>query len=576
MSSSSRVTWKDAALTSVKAASSLQPPDSESLLETLLRNRGVTGEEERGHFLKPDYDNHLHDPFLLPDMELAVQRVLSAIRRGEHIVAYTDYDTDGTPAAVIFSDFFKAIGHTNFQNYIPHRNDEGYGLHRAALKRFSQEGVSLLITADCGISNHQEIKYAQELGIDVIVTDHHEIPETLPPAVAVINPKRTDSAYPFGELCGSGVAFKFLCALIERGKKEGIFSLPDGWEKWLLDMVGIATVSDMVPLVGENRVLAYFGITVLRRTRRPGLLRLYNRLRIPREHLTEDDIGFVIGPRINAASRLDSPQAAFTLLSTRNYAIAEECVTHLNDLNDKRKGFVASIVKEAKRRLRASEPREVVVLGNLNWTPGLLGLAANHLSDEFSRPVFLWGRGGGEVIQGSCRSGGSVHLARLMGHVRHLFLDCGGHEASGGFSMKRDKISVLEDELVNAFANVPRLDPPDSPVIDATLKLSNVNWNTYAVVERLMPFGKGNPKPVFLFEDILIKKISRFGKEKNHAKLFFEQEDGAPVEAISFFAEKDLLNLKEGSRINLTAHIEKSVFRGRPELRLRIISAADK
>jgi len=255
-------TLRDELPSSIREELSEYPP----LMQELLYFRGIGTAEEAFHFLKPDYEEHLHDPFLLPDMEKAVVRILRAIENNEKVVIYSDYDMDGGPGGVILHDFFKKIGYEHFQNYIPHRHEEGYGLNVPAIEQFAKDGATLLITVDCGITDAEQVHVANELGIDVIITDHHLPAKQLPEAHAIINPKRKDSTYPFDGLCGAGVAFKVVQALIQKGN----FELKEGWEKWLLDMAGLATIADMVPLRGENRALAHFGLAVLRKSPRPG------------------------------------------------------------------------------------------------------------------------------------------------------------------------------------------------------------------------------------------------------------------------------------------------------------------
>jgi len=563
--------------------SSLSP-----LLNKLLTNRGITAPDVIEKFLNPNYDTDLHDPFLLPDMEKAVLRVLKAIEDNERIICYTDYDTDGTPAGVILHDFFKKIGYSNFSNYIPHRHREGYGLNIGAIEKFSSEGAKLIITADCGITDVREVERANELGIDCIITDHHlpHLPDgkagkILPPAYAVINPKRQDSTYPFDMLCGSAVAFKLVQALLARGKELGLFDIPDGWEKWLLDMVGIATISDMVPLIGENRVLAYYGLRVLRKSPRPGLQKLFRTMRIDQRHITEMDIGFTLGPRINAASRMDDPIHGFNFLSTRDVLEAGQILSHLNKLNDRRKGLVALVVKEARKRVEGTQMREIIVMGNPLWQPGILGLAANTLMRECGKPVFLWGRGeGAETIKGSCRSDGSINVVEFMGTVADIFIDFGGHESAGGFSVDHDKIHTFEDKLNEAYDLVPKKEVnKEEFVIDGALSLDDVNWETYRVIEQLAPFGVGNPQPIFLFKNVEIIMAERFGKDKAHLKLSFANSRGAKINAVSFFASRACLparqekfeKCEQGERINLIASLEKNIFRNAMELRLRIV-----
>jgi single-stranded-DNA-specific exonuclease len=324
------------------------------LMQSLLIYRGIDTAEKAEVFLNPDYEK-LHDPFLLKDMDKAVERILQAIKNEEKILIYSDYDADGIPAAVVMHDFFKLIGYSYFEIYIPHRHNEGYGLHLEAVESFVDKDIKLIVTLDCGIVDHHEVNRANELGIDVIITDHHVPGKTLPEAYAVINPKRSDCDYPYDMLCGSGVAFKLVQALLskyptlERRGRVGEGVVKPGQEKWLLDMVGIATLSDMVPLQGENRIFAHYGLKVLRKSRRPGFQKLLSLMKMNQRYITEDDVGFMITPRINAASRMGIPTDAFHLLSTTDEVRGDELARHLDHINNERKGLVASTVKEIKK-----------------------------------------------------------------------------------------------------------------------------------------------------------------------------------------------------------------------------------
>src|SRR3989338_4218268 len=350
-----------------------------NLVRSLLSKRGIETEIDIASFLNPDYELHTHDPFLLSGMDVAVDRVLRAIERGERIAVYADFDCDGIPGAALLSDFFKRIGYENFEVYLPHRDREGYGFHTEAISALAGRGVKLIITIDVGTNAVGAVAHAKELGVDVIVTDHHEVTE-LPDAVAVLNPKIVP--YPFPHLCGAAVAFKFVQAALAEGKRrklEKFLAIPEGWEKGLLDVVAPATIADMVAMTGENRVLVHWGLQVLRKSPRPGLAALCASARVSQRAITEDDIGFSLAPRLNAASRMDHPDLAFQLLTTRSRAEAESLAHQLEQLNNQRKGVVASIVKQAKKRARErfGIGTPVTVLGDTAWKPALLGLAAN-------------------------------------------------------------------------------------------------------------------------------------------------------------------------------------------------------
>lgn len=548
-----------------------------NLIDNLLFHRGVKTDEEKNDFLNPNYEKHIHDPFLLKDAEKAAKRVIQAIENNEKVVIYSDYDADGIPAGVIFHDLFKKIGFSNFINYIPHRHDEGFGLNTDAVDIFIKDGINLLITLDCGISDIEAVKLAQDNGIDVIITDHHEPHDILPQAFAIVDHKQKDCEYPDKNLCGSGVGFKLIQAILKINR----FGLKEGHEKWLLDMVGLATLSDMVPLVGENRVLASYGLTVLKKSPRKGLIRLLNHLKINQRYISEDDISFMITPRINAASRMGVPMDAFRLLATDDDNEAHEYVEHLDKINDERKGKVAAIVKEVKKIINErhkDNPKPVIVVGNPEWRPSLLGLVANTCAEEFGRPAFLWGRDGDGVIKGSCRSGGTVSVVEIMKIAPEgTMVQYGGHFASGGFVVSNEKIHHLDEHLNYAFDQLLKQDKVIDPdYIDMEIPLDMVDWNMYSELEKLSPFGTGNRKPLFIFKNIKLVGIKEFGKDKNHLELAFRKENGGPINAMGFFMDGETFRNKDGERlrvgdtINLIASVEKSMFRGRAELRLRI------
>ncbi len=568
---------------------SVRKEASPDLVKHLLFHRGVSEEGEILKFLSPDYVKHTHNPFLMKGIAEAVQRTASAIVSGEKIAIWSDYDADGIPGAVVLHDFFKKIGYEHFQNYIPNRAVEGFGLNIDGVKELSQSGVKLIITIDCGISDVKEVEQANTLGINVIITDHHLPGEKLPKAFAIINPKQSGCEYPEKMLCGSGVIFKFVQALLKDPEIQKYISgkgieIKEGWEKWLLDMVGIATLSDMVPLVGENRMFAYFGLMVLRKSPRVGLSKLLRKLKISQKDVTEDDIGFMISPRINAASRMGVPSDAFKLLSTSDEGEAGALADHLDKINNERKGTVAAMVKEIRKKMESRLIRSTIVMGNPSWRPTLLGLAANTLMREHARPVFLWGREGGEIIKGSCRSDGSVSVMDIMQSTPEgTFLDFGGHAASGGFSVSNEKIHFLEEALESAYQKVIEGKPniADTEImIDKEISLNDVSWNMYGQLEKLAPFGEGNPKPLFLISKSKVQSAKMFGKENNHFELTLVNSSGKIIKGICFFVQDspfiskinpDNLATLSDTSINIIASLEKSMFRNYPELRLRIV-----
>ena len=540
------------------------------LFETLLKQRGIVPEEKED-FLNPDYAK-LHDPLLLPDMEKARDRVIRAIENNEHIVVFSDYDCDGLPGAVVLSDFFERIGYKNISFYIPHRHDEGFGLNLDAIEEITTRGARLIITLDCGVADTEEVALANEKGINVIITDHHK-PNSppvggLPEAYAVVNQNRSDSDYPFKGLCGAAVAFKLVQAVIAREP----FGVKPGMEKWSLDMVAIATLSDMVPLLGENRILTSFGLSVLRKSPRPGLAALFKRMNMNQSTVSEDDVTFMITPRINAASRMGVPEDAFKLLKTKDYEEAERLALHLEKINNERKGVVASVVKEAKSRIAGRQQvANVIVIGNPEWRPSLLGLVANSLVEEYERPAFVWGRSGDGTLKGSCRSYDGYDLFTLMSATSDEFVEFGGHTGAGGFSVTLESLTTLEERLSLALSNL-EAQPPSTEISVLYINLDDVGENLWSLVSSFAPFGMGNKKPVFKIPKAEIKSVKQFGKENNHLEVTFNGGE-REIKAISFFSDPASYSvlLTPGTRISLFANLEKSFFRNRPELRLRIV-----
>lgn len=552
------------------------------LVMTLLEKRGVTEPDAVAAFLQPDYAS-LHSPFLLQKMEEAVVRTLEATERNERIAVYADFDCDGIPGAALLSDVFSKIKYENVEVYIPHRDREGYGFHESAVEELAMRGVKLIITVDVGTGAAAAVEFAKRKGVDVIVTDHHEIvgppAGELPEAVAVLNPKlpgRTGGGYPFRDLCGTGVAFKFAQALLARGRERGLpdfLAVPEGWEKWLLDLVAIATVADMVPLVGENRTLTYWGLSVLKKTPRAGITALCNELRIRKAELSEDEIGFSIAPRINAASRMGEPSLALSLLTTKDRSEAETLARQLEHLNASRKGVVAGIVKQAKKhmheRFRADE--RVVVLGDPDWKPALLGLAANSLMGSRGGLVCLWGRDGQGRLKGSCRSDGSLSVVDVFSAARENFEEFGGHSQSGGFTLVSERVHTLHETLSNAAAALAIAEKAPTASHDAVIALREVSGALLEDISRLAPFGVGNKKPVFLVRDAVTVSTKTFGKEKNHIEVHLScAKTGARARAFDFFRTMDDFTHVPvaGGGASVLASVERDTFRGGLALRI--------
>lgn len=551
----------------------------DDLTATLLARRGLVTNEAAEKFLNPSYDMHLYDPFLMVDMRKAARRLIDAITSGERIAIWSDYDCDGIPGGVVLHDFLKKVG-ANFENYIPHRHEEGYGMNIIGIEKIvKQNGVRLIVTVDSGILDMEPIARANELGVDVIITDHHLPDVNLPKAFAIVNPHaRPDETYPFKELCGAGVAWKLICAMLLEAPvlREEI---PLGWEKWLLDMIGLATIADMVPLIDENRVLATYGLLVMRKSPRIGLQKLCRVMRINQRTITEDDVGFMIAPRVNAASRMGNARDAFRLFTTDNESEADELTKKLERANRQRKAEAGAITRTVHARLSKSKIlKNVIALGDPEWRPALLGLVAGTIADEYERPVFLWGREGNMRFKGSVRSGGSTHVLELMRATHNTFIEFGGHAKAGGFTVHNDAIFFLEDRLVEAYARLVISETEDTLMkhADATITPDEATAIFLKRIEMFAPFGMQNSKPVFLLRAVLVENVSRFGKSKEHLKLRIHSPNGSGgIDAIAFFAKSAVANIAHtldcNSHVNILVHVERDTFSHRSPVRLRLI-----
>ncbi|MEK7478170.1 MAG: single-stranded-DNA-specific exonuclease RecJ [Patescibacteria group bacterium] len=558
--------------------------DYPPFLRDLLFAKGILDEEAAAKYLHPSYESDLYDPALMLGMDQAVKRILKAIEWDEKIIIYGDYDADGVPGTVVLHSFFKAIGYSQVDIYLPNRHLESHGLNSEALEKIATDGAKLIITVDCGITNTAEVKKAKKLGIDVIVTDHHLVPKEAPEAFAILDSKQNKDSYPFNMLCGCAVAFKLVIALM----RQVDYEFPVGWDKWLLDLVAIATISDMVPMVDENRILTHFGLKVLRQTRRVGLLELFKVMKLKKENVTEDDIGFMIGPRLNAASRMSHASQSFFLLTTNDRAEAATIAKHLEEKNKERKILVEHIFEIVDKQLALLDKiPDVIVAGNEEWPNGGLGLACNKIKDKHNRSVFLWGGNGDpDLRRGSSRSDGTVNLVELMRLAggKELFADYGGHILAAGFSLTKDKVPELESRLLRAYEKIAKTPIEEEILIDRDITPDEITWTNYDYIEQMGPYGIGNTKPLFLLRGVEVLQVKTFGNDGIHLELAFTNSGGKKIVAIGFFtcspAKKfDAINghifngaiLAPGQKIDLLVNLEKSTFKNYPELRLRIV-----
>ena len=530
----------------------------EPLVQRLLCSRGIKDKKVAEKFLSKEWT--CETPFVFNDMEKAVSRFLRAMEDNEKIAVFSDYDCDGICGAATVHPLFKKLDYNNFEIIIPDRHHEGYGLSSKHIQQMADSGTKVLITIDCGVANMEELTQARELGIDVIVVDHHEFPKELPPMYALIHHQnKTGEESP---LCGTATVFKFVCGVCER-KRDVI---KEGWEKWLLDVVSIATVADMVPLVNENRILVHYGLIVLRKTRRIGLNMLLKKLNMMNA-LTEDDIGFMISPRINAASRMGNAYDAFIFLTTEDETEAREKMKLLESLNNKRKGVVASMTKEVRASLDDNNKNEVRVFGESVFRPSLVGLVAQSLMEDLDRPIFVWGRAGGGEIKGSCRSpSGTISLVEIMEKTKHCFDAYGGHENAGGFTLKEEHLFTIEEELSKAYRELESTEREQTVKhVDWHLSLDMINDNTYKTIKMFGPFGVANEKPIFFIENATISETQIFGKHKNHAKYILQTENNKMIEAVSYFNEP--LEVKN-KQINMYFHMDPPFRSNNPTLRV--------
>lgn len=540
-------------------------PTPDDLAAILLAARNLT-DETKNDFLYPAYT--LANPFLFTGMDRAVARLYRAVNEKEHIGIFADYDCDGIPGAVVLVELFRALGIADrIHVYIPDRHDEGYGVNTQGIDELTSKGVMLMITVDVGITALAEVADAQSRGVDVIVTDHHSMLPELPAAHAVIHPMHGD--YPNKDLCGAGVAFMLVRAFLEKHKDE--YGIKEGWEKWLLDLVGFATLSDMVPLTGENRVLASYGLTVMKKTRRIGLQTLLAVNNVDLERLTEQDLTFTVAPRLNAASRMDTPMLAYELLATNDRTVAERIVKRLEQINNERKLLVARIVKEAHAQLDHRALGAIVVIGNSEWRPAVLGLVANKLQETYERSFFVWGGNGGDVLKGSCRMVSEHHAARIFQALPEgVVVDAGGHQAAGGFSVTKEKVHFLETALNEALTRSHGEEEAveSSPQTALVMPLSIATYRHLEIVRRFAPFGVGNPEPLFLFEHVTVVSVKKFGKTKEHIECVLRDMTGEAI-AFTFFAnEKTTATLVVGNTISFEGTLEAG-WRGGVRIRIK-------
>ncbi|RKY00178.1 single-stranded-DNA-specific exonuclease RecJ, partial [Candidatus Poribacteria bacterium] len=486
------------------------------LLAHLLASRGIRDEESARRFLYPSLD-HLHDPFLLPDMDRAVTRILEGLSKGERIWIYGDYDVDGTTAISMLLLFFRRLG-VEARYYIPNRLVEGYGLNVDAITEIAEKGCDLLITVDCGISSVEEVEHAKRLGIDVVITDHHHPKGEIPKAHSVVNPKLPGSLYPFKELAGSGVAFKLIQAL---AKAEGMEEVPEEF----LDLVALGTIADVTPLVGENRVLAKFGLEKLSARERVGIRALCDAASLRAEKLNSYHVSFILAPRLNASGRLDTAHSVVELLTTDSYEIARRIAFKLNLDNAERQKIEKRILTQAIDMVNAMDLRREkgIVLASEEWHRGVIGIVASRIVERFYRPTILIALEEDEG-HGSGRSIPEFDLFEGISRCEDLLLSFGGHSAAAGIRIRREKIPDFRRRFSEVVAEtLSEEDLTPKVEIDLEALLEELTVEMAEEMELLEPFGFGNPSPLFAARNLSIVGLPQLMKN-DHLK--FKVRDG--------------------------------------------------
>lgn len=533
-----------------------------TIFEKILASRGI-GIESSESFLNPDYSK-LHDPFLLPDMKIAVDRLIKARKIDEKITIYGDYDIDGLTATTLLYESLKKFGFKNVYFFMPSRFIEGYGLNDDAIKKIALDGTKLIITVDCGSRSHAEIKKANELGLEVIVTDHHEISDDLPPAVALVNPHRSDSKYPFKELAGVGVVFKLVQAIqvkLSTSHSKGLV-LPFGQEKWLLDLVALGTVCDIVPLIDENRIFVYWGLRVLSKKRRPGLRALLSINRIENESINSHSLGFVLGPRMNAAGRLETAQYALDMLMTQDLTDAFEKAQILEEMNRLRRDEQSRILKEAIIQAEKYSKDDVLVLSDSNWSHGIIGIVASKILERYKKPVYIFQEMGVES-KGSARSFGDFSAVEAIEYSGDLIIAGGGHKLAAGVTLPTDKISEFRKRVNYFYKNLGLIEQVSLllPIEDVTVNLHEIDEKLFEMIKLLEPFGHGNPCPLLKSKDLLVINRRKMGSESQHIKLDLQDYDGKKMSFLAFSAPEHFF-VEIGQRVTICYSLSINEWQG--------------
>ena len=544
------------------------------VLARLLVQRGIGTFQEARAFFRPSLDN-LHDPFLMKDMDKAVERVETAVRSGEKILVYGDYDVDGTTAVSLVYSFLQRLTR-NVDFYVPDRYDEGYGVSYKGIDWAADNGFGLIITLDCGIKANDKVSYAAGKGIDVIVCDHHLPENDLPAAVAVLDPKRSDCGYPFDDLSGCGVGFKLVQAYSQKNGIPFESLIP------LLDLLVVSISSDLVSVVGENRILAHFGLKQLNENPRKGLLAMIHLSGLDPEHITIDDIVFKIGPRINAAGRMESGRMAVELLTAGSDEVAARIGSEINRYNNERKNIDREITREALEMVRSGNclsARNATIVYNPSWHKGVVGIVASRLVEAFYRPTIVLTKSNG-FVTGSARSVHGFDLYDAIESCADLLENFGGHLYAAGLTLKEENLPEFCERIENFIEkhiNEDMLTPVI--MIDTRLDFSQITPKFFRILKQFQPFGPGNNAPVFLTENVYDNgNVRKVGADGGHLKLELIQESQPyrSISAIAFNKSEHFDHIKAGNPIDVCYSIVENYYRGIANLQLRIKDLHDR
>lgn len=552
-----------------------------TLIADIITSRGIKNLEEAYVYFNPKEHLNLGDPFLIHDMEKAIDRIYKAVHAHEKITVQSDYDCDGIPGAAVLTNLFNKIGFTNFVVSIPDRNQEGYGMSTDYVKKIKENGSTLIITIDLGIAEVESVKLAKEYNIDTIITDHHTIGEKIPDAFAIVHPKMEKSSYENTELCGCGVIYTLVRGFVKKYGNE--FNIPLHWDKTLLDYVALSTLSDMMTLNKENKSIVDYGIHLIKHNPRPGIKALALAAHVFLKNVTQDDISFMLIPKLNVASRMGTPHDAYKLLISTDEKEAKENAENLVKLNNERRSLVAQMVKEAKRDIvqKGKTENDIIVVGDSAWRVGLLGLVATKLVEAYNKPVFVWARiekdAGKIAYKGSCRGNGTINIHSFMEFVGDdIFSEFGGHFDAGGFGIVPNKIYTINEDLNKKYIKYKEKNAhiqieETFNFIDAVLPLSLISTKLHKTILSCGPFGPGNTEPVFSLTKLTLQDVRVFGKEKSHLEILFTDQKGIAGSAYTFYKSIDDFNVKTGDEFHLITTLDHKLQNGSVRLRIKDI-----